>query len=403
MLSRFRVQNFLCLKDVTVNLEALTIFVGPNSSGKSAIFKAMGTLSRLMRFPVRGDLKGDFNVEPGITLDDAVWKGDTQLPISFQVWYEGNQTDNPDYLVELRRGYAGWSVTNERFKFDNRWIDTEKEGFSLPSNLLTPGKKWVTPSRATLPYQTFYHSRDPKFTDYLKPIQNIRDQIGAVRRYRPSPSDIASFIKSSTGAARLSRETEVDESGKGFPLALQNVWKADRTVFGIIEQELHKMHSHVNNIDFLVDWRGTGILYKTTRVAFGTPASLESDGVLLTSFLLWRLYTAGNNFKFCLEEPENGVHISSLTQRYDCLVNFLAGQGKNRGVQILVSTHSRDFLNAINSRTNIMNQTRIVEYDNEIGTSVHELKHYRQVNQLLDEMKDKLGDVWWSNRLERDR
>lgn len=159
------------------------------------------------------------------------------------------------------------------------------------------------------------------------------------------------------------------------------------------------MHPHINNIDFLVDWRGTGILYKTDRVPFGTPASLESDGVLLSSFLLWRLYTSGDNFKLCLEEPENGVHVASLRQRYECLKSFLATTGGERHVQILVSTHSRDLLNAIQSRQSMLDEIRVVEFDQVEGTSIHTLHHYRQINQLLDEVRNQLGDLWWSNRL----
>ena len=397
MLTRFRVQNFLCLKDVTVDLGPLTMFIGPNSSGKSALFKAMGTLSRLMRFPVRGDVKGDFNVEPGITFDDAVWHGDTSQPITFSVWFRDNPTAEPDYTMELKRGYAGWSVTNEGFMFEGQWQNTSERGFTLP-DLLGQGKKWATPARATLPYQTYYASRDPKFAQYLQPIQNIRDKIGIVRRYRPSPSDVASFVKPLPGR-NPQWELEVDESGKRFPIALQNVWKADRSTFETIQQKLHEMHPHINNIDFLVDWRGTGILYKTDRVPFGTPASLESDGVLLSSFLLWRLYTSGDNFKLCLEEPENGVHVASLRQRYECLKSFLATTGGERHVQILVSTHSRDLLNAIQSRQSMLDEIRVVEFDQVEGTSIHTLHHYRQINQLLDEVRNQLGDLWWSNRL----
>jgi hypothetical protein len=181
-------------------------------------------------------------------------------------------------------------------------------------------------------------------------------------------------------------------------LALQNTWKADRPTFDIIQRELCALHPHINALDFQVDWRGTGVLYKTNRVPVGTPASLESDGVLLTSFLLWRLYTSQTNFKLCLEEPENGVHVSALKPRYNCLKEFLAGPGGLKGIQILVSTHSRDLLNAIQSRPDIMKEVRVVEFDRTTGTQIHSLNHYREINQLLDEARNKIGDLWWSNR-----
>ena len=68
MFRKFRVQNFMCLKDVTVNLEPLTIFAGPNSSGKSALFKALTTFTKLLWYPTHGGIHGDFNVEYGVGL-----------------------------------------------------------------------------------------------------------------------------------------------------------------------------------------------------------------------------------------------------------------------------------------------------------------------------------------------
>jgi len=397
MLTRFHVKNFLCLKDVDVDLGPLNIFIGPNSSGKSALFKALGTVSRLLRYPLRGDASGDFNVEPGITFDDAVWCGDTQLPIIFELWFDNNEDDTPDYYLELRRGYPGWSVVSEKFMFGGRRIDTGVEGFKMPTLNGEP-RILSGPFRATLAFLTYHGLTNPKIAPYLEPIRKIREQVGQARRYRPSPSDISQFVKPMV-VKGITRNTTVDENGRGFAIELQNTWKADRPTFDTIQKELCKLHPHITALDFQVDWRGTGILYKTNRVAFGTPASLESDGVLLTTFLLWRLYTSPINFKLCLEEPENGVHVASLGQRYQSLKHSLESFGNSKGVQILVSTHSRDLLNAIDSRPNILSEVRVVEFAPDTGTKIYNLNHWRQIDQLLDETRNQIGDLWWSNRL----
>ncbi len=41
MLDKVRIQNFRCLRDVTLDLGAFTVFVGPNASGKTAIADAL--------------------------------------------------------------------------------------------------------------------------------------------------------------------------------------------------------------------------------------------------------------------------------------------------------------------------------------------------------------------------
>jgi predicted ATPase len=393
MIRKFRVENFMCLKDVTIDLNPFNIFIGPNSSGKSALFKALSSFTKLMRFPVRGDFKGDFNVEPGVTLDDVVWCGDTALPIVFYAWFTENTDGEPDYTIELRRSYAGWSITREKFYLDGRWIDTSIQPFTF--NLEKGQKTWTGPYTAPLAYLTYPHCKDPVAAPYLQPLQELRRKIGEARRYRPSASEIASFTKLYS-SKKTARPPEVDETGKNFSLALQDVWKSDRGTFDRIQEGVKRLHSHVKGIDFVADWRGTGIVYKTDRVTLSTPASLESDGVLLSTFLLWRVLTARQNLKLCLEEPENGVHIAALKERYQLLKGFV---GSIDNLQILIATHSRDLLNAIGLRNDILDEVRVAEYSTELGTKIHSLHHYREINQLLEECRDKMGDLWWSNRL----
>lgn len=393
----------MCFKDTTVELEPLTIFIGPNSSGKSALFKALNTCTRLLRYPIRGARSGDFNVEPGITLDEAVRGGDTSLPITFEVWFHDNDKDEPDYTLELRRSYAGWSVTKEKFWFQGKWLDTSLQEFTFP---LAEGSKTLSfPHRSTLAYLTANYSQDSKAGPYLEPIQNLRLRLGQARRYRPSASDIASFVKPSTRpqvGRDIVRHREVDDTGSGLAIALQDVWKGDRPTFELIQSELKGLHNHIDSIDFVADWRGTGLVYKTNRVRWNTPACLESDGVLLSTLLLWRIHTTPPNFKLCLEEPENGVHISSLKQRYDLLKQFADESERHRGIQLLIATHSRDLLNAIGSRNDILKEIRVTEFSQENGTEIHKLNHYREIDQLLKECRYQMGDLWWSNRLNQE-
>jgi len=89
VLRRLRVENFMSCQDTTVDLKPLTVSVGANASGKSTIFKALVFLSRLQNgVPLRGGSKGEFQLEPGVTLDQLVRNGNTSLPIRFQLWFD---------------------------------------------------------------------------------------------------------------------------------------------------------------------------------------------------------------------------------------------------------------------------------------------------------------------------
>lgn len=391
---RFRVQNFMCLKDVTVDLEPLTIFVGPNSSGKSAFFKALTTFSRLFWYPVRGGRTGDFNIEPGVTLDDVVWNGDTGLPIIFEAWLAESQMEDPDYTMELCRGFPGWSIAREKFLFQGEWLDTSQQQFEFETSqgpISLP-----RPYKALLAYLTQRFNQDSVAGPHLEPIQDLRLRLGQARRYRPSAPDIACSVKPLTTTGT----PDVDETGRNVPLALQDLLTTDRDTFTAMEGQLQNLHSHIRGITFKSDWRGVGFRYKSNRTTEPTPASLESDGVLLSTFLVWRMYSAPANLKLCLEEPENGVHLSSLKQCYQLLKRFATESEKHRNLQILIATHSRDFLNAIESRNDIIDEVRVTEFGPDSGTAIHTVHHYREIDQLLTEFRYQMGDLWWSGRLQ---
>lgn len=400
MFRKFRIRNFMCLQDVSVDLEPLTIFIGPNSAGKSALFKALTTFSRLLWYPARGGYSGDFNVEPGITLDNVVWQGDTSFPIIFEVWLQGTEGNDPDYILELSRGMPGWSVTREEFRFHEDWLDTSR-GFSFQTS--RGEKHWPGPYKAVLAELISFALKDPIAGQHLKPIQELRYALGQARRYRPSASDIASSVLSRQEPRRgtmIKKELETDETGRGLGIALEGVFKGDPKTFTLILEKLQELHNHIESIDFVHDFRGTGLVFRTNRTRWNMPASLESDGVLLSTFLLWRIFTARQNLKLCLEETENGVPLSGLSQRYELIKQFTKESGDRPGIQILIATHSRDFLNAIRSRNDIMAQIRVVEFGADTGTQIHTLHHYREIEQLLEKCRDKMGDLWWSGRLE---
>src|SRR5947209_19765932 len=49
MISKASIRNFKSLRDVQIELERFTVFVGPNASGKSSILQAMDLLCQAFR------------------------------------------------------------------------------------------------------------------------------------------------------------------------------------------------------------------------------------------------------------------------------------------------------------------------------------------------------------------
>lgn len=59
MITRVTIKNFKCLRDVTVNLERFTVFVGANGSGKTSFLQALDLLCRSFRTQ-SGQIEGEF-------------------------------------------------------------------------------------------------------------------------------------------------------------------------------------------------------------------------------------------------------------------------------------------------------------------------------------------------------
>lgn len=362
MLKRVEFENFMTLKNVRVDLCPLTVFIGPNGSGKSAIFKGLVTLSKLLTgAAVRGP-KGDFFLEAGVSLDDLVWNGNSGLPIRFRVWFDKDDGD-PDYAVELSKRGEGWSVVRERIKAKaGGYLDvTEDHPFRHPTE--RKGEKvYEAPMRGTLAYLVYPYRDDAVARTTIGPILDLVETFGRAHRYRPSASDIASFVT----LPEKGRSIYVQENGRGVALELQALSqgsKHERETFQAIEKAVCQLFPHVKGISFKSDWQGVRLTFLTNRSEDPIPAPQESDGVLLATFLFWRLYTGGSTTKICLEEPENGMHAFLLAERFQALRMFAYGEGGLPGVQMLVATHSPEFMRALKAHPkSLCKEIRLVDF-----------------------------------------
>ena len=393
MIRKIEIENFMSLRDVSVDLGPLTVFLGPNGSGKSAIFKALVTLAKLVNgAPVRGFKTGDFTMEPGVTLDSAVWQGNSGLPIKFRVWFE-DDGDNPGYTLELAKGIEGWSVIREKIRAGDGWIEVDEDNeFEHPTERGSP-RVYRPPLRATLRYLVNPFVNDSKSRPVIEPIVQFSKRFGQAHRYRPSASDIASFVSLPTEAGR---KVYVNENGWGLAAEPQAIQGSKREVFEAIENAVRRVFPHVRTIGFKTEWQGVRLTFMTDRSQDLIPAPQESDGVLLATFLFWRLYTAGESVKtVCLEEPENGLHPLLLAERFEVLKRFARAEGGLPAVQLMVATHSPEFLRAVHSHPgSLWREIRLAEFTADGGTSIRGLRDFREAANLHENYLIEMQKRW---------
>lgn len=391
MIRKVEIENFMSLKNVSVELGPLTIFVGPNGSGKSAFFKALVTLAKLVNgAPVRGYKTGDFAMERGVTLDSAVWRGNSGLPIIFRVWFD-EDGEEAGYTLQLEKGIEGWSVVRERIKAGDGWIEIDDD-----HQFEHPTERGMTrvhrpPLRATLRYLVNPFINDSNARPVVEPIVQFAKKLGDVYRYRPSANDIASFVDPQSG-----RRAFVDENGRGVAPVLQALQGSKREVFEAIENAVRRLFPHIRTVGFNTDVQGVRLSFMTYRSEDLIPAPQESDGVLLATFLFWRLFTAGESVRaVCLEEPENGLHPLLLAERFGLLKKFSRAGGGLPGVQLLVATHSPEFLRAVHSHPGALwKEIRLAEFTPDGGTTIRGLRDFREAAGLYDNYINEMTERW---------
>src|SRR4051812_23808495 len=78
MITRLEIDGFKSLSDFAVDLEPFTVFIGPNSAGKSNVLDALALLSRLGSQPIAEALKqgrgrsGDQFTRRGATISSRI-------------------------------------------------------------------------------------------------------------------------------------------------------------------------------------------------------------------------------------------------------------------------------------------------------------------------------------------
>jgi predicted ATPase len=392
MIRRIEFENFMSLKSTAVDLGPLTVFVGPNGSGKSAVFKGLVTLSKLLNGSALRTERGEFFLEAGVNFDDLVWGGNSSLPIKFRIWFDSDDLE-PGYTLELRKRSAGWSVTREKIRVDaNNWIDVDEDHpFEHPTERGS-ARVHKPPLRGTLRYMVHPFVNDSAARPVIEPILKLAEQFGHAWRYRPSASDIASFVSHDRQAGK---NPYVAENGRGVAAELQALQGGKREVFEAIEKAVCSVFPHIKAIGFKTDWQGVRFSFRTDRSEDLIPAPQESDGVLIATFLFWRLYTGTPSLKVCLEEPENGLHPLLLADRFRLLKKFAYGEEGVPGVQLLIATHSPEFLRQVSAHPTVLwKEIRLVDFTPGSGSSVRGLKTFHEACHLIGNYLDEIHERW---------
>lgn len=347
MLTSFRVEQFRCLRDVTVPLHPVTVIIGKNDTGKTSFLDALQYFSLI----IQQDIPGPFTDEN--PLRAISWKGATEPSIGWEIKFRTAEGLHAVYRLSVKeppRPEPGEVIQAESLKV----LDAEGNKATLDAILRTPdelkihgksqGKEYGVSTHQRVTPAPSYVPKNPDFIVSQVPIvsQSVKYDLDLRKIIRPS------VIASGDGAPGIAPD------GSGVAAFLDYLLGNDREAFDALEQELREAIPAVKSIllkplNFRTrDAQGQDVLASGKVLAFRLQggheinASQASSGLLLFLTYLCILYTPSPPRILLLEEPENGIHPRQL-ERVARLLRRLTDPTRTPqrpSVQVVLTTHS---------------------------------------------------------------
>ncbi len=350
MIESISLKNFKAFKDVEMkNIPPFCVIVGANGTGKSTIFTVFGFLRDAMESNVNtalsklGGSRGIKEVrtrgvpenEPiEITIKyrtkKVVNSSNTQPLITYQLII--NERNGKAYVelerLSYRRGRRGipWLFLDIS---DGKGIAVTNEAAEVTDVSQLAREDQLLKSNDILAIKGLAQfKRFPAVMALGEIIENWYVSDFHISKARPE--------QEADYAEHLSRE------GENLSLVIQYLYNNHREIFNKIIEKIKKRIPGITNVESKTTEEGR-VLLKFQDGAFEDPflAKFVSDGTIKMLAYLVLLNDPNPYPLLCIEEPEN--------QLYPKLLEELAEEFReyaNRGEQVMVSTHSPDFLNA---------------------------------------------------------
>ncbi|MCX6580199.1 MAG: AAA family ATPase [Candidatus Aminicenantes bacterium] len=385
-----RLKNFKTFQDVEIkNIPRFCVLVGANGTGKSTLFQLFGFLKDAFHTNLHtalttlGGSKGIQEVrsrgqndnieielkfrekptEPLITYSLAISEENGYPIVDREVLeYRRGSSGQPWHFLDFNKG-KGFAVTNE--------LDDVKDANQLKREEQVLKSKDILAIKGLAQFERF-----PAVKALGDLIENWHISDFHITKARPE--------QESGYAEHLSRE------GENLSLVTEYLSKKHPEIFAQILERLAKRVPGLAKVESKNTEEGR-VLLRFTDGAFEAPflARHVSDGTIKMFAYLVLLYDPKPHPLLCVEEPENQLYHKLL---WELAEEFRAYS--LRGKQVFVSTHSPDFLNAVN----LGEVFWLIKQD-----GYTQVKHAVADNQLktLTAEGDQMGYLWKQGFFER--
>ncbi len=338
-----RLKNFKVFRDVHLkDIPSFLVVVGANGSGKSTLFDVFGFLHDCLKGNVRQalDNRGRFREVLSREASDETILVEIQyrmlitsverlVTYSLEIGERAGAAFVKREVLRYKRGRYGSPFHFLDFSNGEGYAITNEEDFNKPDDELNREDQKVSPDTLAIKGLGQF--------DRFKAANAFRQLIESWH--------VSDFhISAARGRKGASGESEhLSETGENLPLVARYLYEHHGDAFAKILNTMARRVPGIKSVEPVLMDDG----YLTLRFqdgSFKTPFldRYVSDGTIKMFAYLVLLHDPKPHPLLCVEEPEN--------QLYPKLMAELAEEFRlysNRG-QVLVSTHSPDFLNAVN-------------------------------------------------------
>lgn len=396
-LTQVSVDNFLSLKDVTVDLEPLNVLVGPNGSGKTNLMKVFQFLGEIARHELapavervggydqlyfRGKNPSGSTIKislRGVVTKYATEKTLDEYKLSFWRSRVRFGADRPSHTMDMLQRRE--EIKFKRFAGQGRRITLRGGKVSA----VTTSKRAGT-TQVNLPFD----------------IEGEVTGLGTLRRFGESygSTEWNSFAEFVEGLRLFEVDVEkarqpktldgerLYSDGSNVAAFLYRLHNEEPAVFEIIKDDVRSVLPGFEDFRFTQLGGASEAIrldIKEKHLSDFTPLARASYGTIRSIALFAMLNDPSPPALTCLEEIDHGLHPHAL----DRIVDRLRDAAKH--TQIIVATHSPALVNRLDPK-----ELLVVERDLDDGSTHIVRPDEELVEKLKAETDYELGELWFS-------
>ena len=294
MITNITLENFKCFRKVEINPKLVTLFIGPNGTGKSGVLQALLLLKQSKNVNRALDLSGPLT---NLSFDDFMLRGTEQPATSVDVQLRGFKA----YSVGLRKLPLGFtvdrsylpdgSVLDEMLGEDQDEDESDHEGSSRLVLMEFLRSLRIVPTTRGLSRRTYHLGPDSHEQITLTAgLSEQEDEVATTLGYSaPNVSRVSHWIKQVTG---VEFKTDIVPPQSVKPVSITAMGEVSLTAEG-----------------------------------FGTNALVQ---------LLFELARAVESATVLMEEPEIHLHPKAQAE----LASVIVEEAKASNKQVIMTTHS---------------------------------------------------------------